>query len=83
MGLREACNLVSLGWARQGLGIDGMGNGKRGRMYQRAPAVRPGKEVKSLPLPLCFLDAEFRLVNLMLIQLSYGLSRFSWARLGA
>lgn len=83
MGLREACSLVSLGWARQELGIDGMGNGKRGRMYQRAPAVRPGKEVKSLPLSLCFLDAEFRLVNLMLIQLSYGLSRFSWARLGA
>lgn len=29
MGLRKACNLVNLGWGRQKLWIDGMGNGKK------------------------------------------------------
>lgn len=41
------------------------------------------RKLKVLPYPLGFLDEELRLVNSMLIQLGSGLSRFSWARLGA
>lgn len=83
MGHRRACSFMSLGWRRWELWIDGMGNGKRGRTHQSLPAVGSGKEVKAFPYPLGFLDEELRLVNSILIQLGYGLSRFSWARLGA
>ena len=73
---------MNLGWRRWELQIDEMGNGKRGRIHPSVPAVGPGKEVKTLAYPLGFLDEELGLVNSKLIRLSYGLSRFSWARSG-